>query len=80
MQNLIVFGELEALGVCPCRLLSRSAKLEALARACPCRILLLWGNWRHWVCAHLDFYCFGTAKSIGHYPVQNLIALAELEA
>ena len=56
-----------------------SAKLKAFV-VCPCRILLLWQNWRHWMCAHPKFITSGRTEGIGRVPMQNFIALAQLEA
>ena len=40
MQNLLLLAGLEALGVCPCRILLLLEELKALG-VCPCRILFL---------------------------------------
>ena len=56
-----------------------SAELGALG-VCPCTILLVQQNSRHWVRAHAKFYWFRRTGSIACVPKQNFVGLAELKA
>ena len=79
MQILLLLAEPEALGVCPCRIYCfwQSGRHWACAHA---KFYCFWQNWRYWACANAEFYCFGRARDVGCVPMQNFIALAQLEA
>ena len=79
MQNFLIFGLTGGMGRVPMQNLLFLAELKALG-VCPCRIFLLWQNWRQWVCAHAEFDCFGRTGGVGHVPMQNSFSLAEHQA
>ena len=79
MQNFLIFGLTGGMGRVPMQNLLFLAELKALG-VCPCRIFLLWQNWRQWVCAPAEFDCFGRTGGVGHVPMQNFFSLAEHQA
>ena len=79
MQKFIALVETEAIGRVPMYNMIGLAKLKALG-VCPCSILSVWQNWKHWACAQAEFCCFGRIKGIGRVSMQDFFLLAQPEA
>ena len=95
MQNLLLFAELKALGVCPCKIyyfwqnrrhwVCAHAEFIAFRRTegigcVPMQNLLLFAELKALGCAHAKFITFRRTEGIGCVPMQNLLLLAEPEA